>query len=80
MITAPRASGAGARGHDVKPAILARERRYHGGMLFARILLLCALATALLPAQSVDLLPDESLKGWTRIPIQIGRASCRERV
>ena len=38
-------------------------------MLFARILLLCSLATALLPAQSVDLLPDESLKGWTRIPI-----------
>src|ERR1017187_8769962 len=39
-------------------------------MLFARILLLCSLATALLPAQSVDLLPDESLKGWTRIPIR----------
>jgi hypothetical protein len=27
------------------------------------------MATALLPAQPVDLLPDESLKGWTRIPI-----------
>jgi hypothetical protein len=38
-------------------------------MLFARILLLCFLATALLPAQSIDLLPDESLKGWTRIAI-----------
>ena len=38
-------------------------------MLLARILLLCSLATALLPAQSVDLLPDDSLKGWTRIPI-----------
>jgi hypothetical protein len=38
-------------------------------MVFARILLLSSLATALLPAQSVDLLPDESLKGWTRIPI-----------
>ncbi len=38
-------------------------------MLFARIALLCLLATGLLPAQSVDLLPDESLKGWTRIPI-----------
>ena len=38
-------------------------------MLFARIFLLCLIATALLPAQSVDLLPDESLKGWTRIPI-----------
>ena len=38
-------------------------------MLFARILLLSFVATALLPAQSVDLLPDESLKGWTRIPI-----------
>src|ERR1035441_5974203 len=38
-------------------------------MLLARILLLCSLATALLPAQSIDLLPDESLKGWTRIPI-----------
>jgi hypothetical protein len=38
-------------------------------MLFARILLLGSLATGLLPAQSVDLLPDESLKGWTRIPI-----------
>jgi Domain of Unknown Function (DUF1080) len=39
------------------------------GMLLARIPLLCLLATALLPAQSVDLLPGESLKGWTRIPI-----------
>jgi hypothetical protein len=38
-------------------------------MWFARILLLCLMATALLPAQPVDLLPDESLKGWTRIPI-----------
>ena len=38
-------------------------------MSFARFLLLCLLAAALLPAQSVDLLPDESLKGWTRIPI-----------
>jgi hypothetical protein len=38
-------------------------------MLFARIALFCLLAAALLPAQSVDLLPDESLKGWTRIPI-----------
>ena len=38
-------------------------------MLFARILLLCSLATALLPAQSLDLMPDESLKGWTRIAI-----------
>ena len=38
-------------------------------MLFARIFLLCLIAAALLPAQSVDLLPDESLKGWTRIPI-----------
>jgi len=38
-------------------------------MLFARILLLCSLATALLPAQSLDLMPDESLKGWTRVPI-----------
>jgi hypothetical protein len=38
-------------------------------MMFARILSLCFLATALLPGQSVDLLPDESLKGWTRIPI-----------
>jgi hypothetical protein len=38
-------------------------------MVFARFLPLCLLATALLPGQSVDLLPDESLKGWTRIPI-----------
>lgn len=38
-------------------------------MFFARILLLCIFAVALLPAQSTDLLPDESLKGWTRIPI-----------
>ena len=38
-------------------------------MLFARFLLLSLLATALLPAQAVDLLPDESLKGWTRVPI-----------
>ena len=38
-------------------------------MLFARILIPCLLATALLPAQSVDLLPDASLKGWTRISI-----------
>jgi len=38
-------------------------------MSFARFLVLCLLAAALLPAQSVDLLPDESLKGWTRIPI-----------
>ena len=38
-------------------------------MLFARFLLLSLLATALLPAQAVDLLPDESLKGWTRISI-----------
>jgi hypothetical protein len=38
-------------------------------MLFARISLLCLIATALLPAQSVDLLPEESLKGWTRVSI-----------
>jgi hypothetical protein len=38
-------------------------------MLFARISLLCLIAAALLPAQAVDLLPDESLKGWTRISI-----------
>jgi hypothetical protein len=38
-------------------------------MFFARILILSALAAAWLPGQSVDLLPDESLKGWTRIPI-----------
>src|SRR5260370_16053045 len=38
-------------------------------MLFARILVLCSLAPALLPAQAVDLMPDESLKGWTRVPI-----------
>lgn len=38
-------------------------------MWFARFLILCLLAAALLPAQSVDLLPDESLKSWTRIPI-----------
>ena len=38
-------------------------------MLFARISLLCLIATALLPAQAVDLLPDEFLKGWTRISI-----------
>ena len=38
-------------------------------MLLARIRIICSLATALLPAQSVDLLPDESLKGWTRIPV-----------
>ena len=38
-------------------------------MLFARVLLLSFVATALLPAQSLDLLPDDSLKGWTRIPI-----------
>src|SRR3954454_1562094 len=38
-------------------------------MLFARFLLLSLLATALLPAQAVDLLPDESLKGWTRVSI-----------
>src|SRR3954447_6878722 len=38
-------------------------------MLFARISVLCLTATALLTAQSVDLLPDESLKGWTRVSI-----------
>src|SRR6185436_1692418 len=38
-------------------------------MVFARIFLLCLIATALLPAQSVNLLPDESLKGWTRVSI-----------
>src|ERR1035437_8074482 len=38
-------------------------------MLFVRSLFLCLLAPALLPAQPVALLPDESLKGWTRIPI-----------
>src|SRR4051794_86974 len=38
-------------------------------MLFARIALFFWLAAGLLPAPSVDLLPDESLKGWTRIPI-----------
>jgi len=38
-------------------------------MFLARILTLGAIAAALLPAQSTDLLPDESLKGWTRIPI-----------
>jgi hypothetical protein len=38
-------------------------------MLFARIFLLCLIATALLPAQSVNLLPDESLRGWTRVSI-----------
>ena len=38
-------------------------------MKLARILLVGIFAAALLPAQSIDLLPDESLKGWTRIPI-----------
>ena len=38
-------------------------------MLYARIVLFCLLTPALLPAQSVDLMPDETLKGWTRIPI-----------
>ena len=38
-------------------------------MLFARILTLCSLAAAVLPAQSTDILPDESLKGWTRVAI-----------
>ena len=38
-------------------------------MLLARLFLLSLLATALLPAQSTDILPDESLKGWTRIAI-----------
>jgi hypothetical protein len=38
-------------------------------MVFARVFLLCLIATALLPAQSVDLLPEESLKGWTRVSI-----------
>ena len=33
----------------------------------ATVLLIAA--TGLLPAQSTDILPDESLKGWTRIPI-----------
>jgi hypothetical protein len=37
-------------------------------MLYARIALFCLLA-GLLPAQSVDLMPDETLKGWTRVPI-----------
>ena len=38
-------------------------------MRSACILLLGIFAAALSPAQSTDLLPDESLKGWTRIPI-----------
>jgi hypothetical protein len=38
-------------------------------MLYARIVLFCLLTPALLPAQTVDLMPDETLKGWTRIPI-----------
>jgi hypothetical protein len=38
-------------------------------MKLARLLLCVIFAAALLPAQSTDLLPDESLKGWTRIPI-----------
>src|SRR5260370_29665255 len=38
-------------------------------MLFARILVLCSLATALLPAKFLDLMAEESLKGWTRVPI-----------
>ena len=48
---------------------LPREERYHVRMILPRIVVLCTLAAALLPAQSVDLLPDESLKGWTRVPI-----------
>ena len=38
-------------------------------MTLARILSLGMFAAALSTAQSTDLLPDESLKGWTRIPI-----------
>ena len=38
-------------------------------MLLPRLLLLCSLAAPLLPAQPLDLLPDPSLKGWTRVPI-----------
>ncbi len=38
-------------------------------MLLARVLCLAVMAAAALPGQSSDLLPDESLKGWTRIPI-----------
>jgi hypothetical protein len=41
-------------------------------MSISRVLLAVAIlvaATGLLPAQSTDILPDESLKGWTRIPI-----------
>ena len=38
-------------------------------MLLPRILSLGILAAALLSGQSTDLLPDASLKGWTRIPI-----------
>jgi len=49
--------------------VFLRAAGYYDSMSFARFLLLCLLAAALLPAQSVDLLPDESLKGWTRIPI-----------
>jgi hypothetical protein len=38
-------------------------------MLLARLLSLSVFAAALSFGQSIDLLPDESLKGWTRIPI-----------
>lgn len=38
-------------------------------MIPARFLALAILGAALLPGQSTDLVPDESLKGWTRIPI-----------
>ena len=38
-------------------------------MLLARLLCLSFLATALLPAQAIDLLPGEDFKGWTRIPV-----------
>jgi hypothetical protein len=38
-------------------------------MKSARVFALFFFAAALLPGQSTDLLPDESLKGWTRIPI-----------
>jgi hypothetical protein len=39
------------------------------GMIPARFFALAIFAAALLPGQSTNLLPDESLKGWTRIPI-----------
>jgi hypothetical protein len=38
-------------------------------MFLTRILSLVILSAGLLPGQSTDLLPEESLKGWTRIPI-----------